>query len=106
MLFAEQIADNPWLLLSSMQVAAHGAHELCLMPRSALPYRIGLDILVEQLIGVEFRAIAWQQDQAQACPLPGHKLFHPAGLVHGVSVHDQIDRSVEIGRASCRERAE
>ena len=72
-------------------MATHGTYELRLVPRSALPYRIGLHILVEQLIRVEFRAIAWQQDQAQAVPLPGHKLFGQTGLVHGMSVHDEVD---------------
>ena len=73
--FTEQVLDNPWLLLSPMQMAAHDAHELRLVPGPTLSHRIGLDILVEQLIRVEFRAIAGQQDQSQVLPLLDHELF-------------------------------
>ena len=61
MFFLEQIADERGLFLAAVQMAAHGPDHFTLVGRADLALRIGLDILSEQLVRVEFGAIARQQ---------------------------------------------
>ena len=94
--FAEQVADHLGLFLSPMKMATHGGDHLRLVPGPTLSQRIGLHVLVEEFIGVEFRTIARQQNQPQARALSRHKLFHETGLVHRMPLHKQIDRAVGL----------
>ena len=64
MLLAEQVADDVGLLLPAVEMRAHSAEELGLVGRAALAQRVGLDILVEQLIRVDLRAVGWLNPQA------------------------------------------
>ena len=54
--FLEQIADDRGLLLPAVQVAAHGPDHFALVGRPALAQRIGLDVLIEQLVWIELGA--------------------------------------------------
>ena len=56
MFFLEQVLDKRRLLLAPMQMAAQGGHHLSSVGRSALAQGVGLDVLVEQLIGIKLRA--------------------------------------------------
>src|SRR3954465_14093412 len=65
MLFFKQVLDKRGLLLSPMQMATHGGDHLGSVSWSALAQGVGLDVLVEQFIGVKLWAVAGQDDQAQ-----------------------------------------
>src|SRR3954451_7391006 len=58
MLFLKQVLDKCRLLLAPMQMAAHGGDHLGSVGWSALAHGVGLDVLVEQFIGVKLWAIA------------------------------------------------
>ena len=75
MFFEEQVSDHSGLLLTTMQMAAHGGDHLGLVGRSALAQGIGLYILIEQLVRVQFRAVAGQADQAKAIRIVLHEAF-------------------------------
>jgi hypothetical protein len=64
MLFLKEVLDKRRLLLAPMQMAAHGGDHLDSVGWSALAQGVGLDVLVEQFIGVKLWAIAGQDDQA------------------------------------------
>ena len=66
MLFLEQIPNDLRLLLAAMEMAAQAGDHLRLVGRSTLAQGVGLDVLVEQLVGVQFGAVAGQPDQAQS----------------------------------------
>ena len=64
---------------------------------------VGLDVLPDPLVGVEFRGVAGQQDQPQP-PVGGRdELLDGAGAVGGVAVDDEEDRPIGIA-AVCRSR--
>ena len=65
MLFLKEILYHLGLTLPSTQVAANTRHHLGPVVRAAFSKAIGLHVLVEQFIGVEFRAVSRQADQAQ-----------------------------------------
>lgn len=96
MFFLEQIADDRGLLLPAVQVAAHGLDHFALVGRAALAQRIGLDILIEQLVRVELGAIARQQYQAQLRRVGLHKALDDARLVNRMAVHDQTDLARDL----------
>src|SRR5258706_2260328 len=52
MRFAEQVANDVRLLLPTVKMRSHSADELGLVGRTALAQRVGIDILVEQLVGL------------------------------------------------------
>ena len=58
MLFFKQVLDKRRLLLAPMQMAAHGGDHFGSVGWSALAQGVGLDVLVEQLIGVKLGAVA------------------------------------------------
>ena len=73
MLFEGQVFDHSGLLLATMQMPAHGGDHLGLVGRPALTQGIGLHILIEQLVRVQFGAVAGQADQAQALRIVHHE---------------------------------
>ena len=66
MLFLKQVLDKRRLLLAPMQMAADGGDHLGSVGWPALAQGVGLDVLVEQFIGVKLWAVAGQDDQAQS----------------------------------------
>ena len=84
------------MLLAPVQMAAHDGHEFGSGGRPALAESVRLDVLVQQFIGVEFRAVAGHPNQSQSCRVGGDKARGFPGLVHGMPVHNQIDLSRDL----------
>ena len=78
MLFLEQVLDKRRLLLAPMQMAADGGDHLGSVGWPALAHGVGLDVLVEQFIGVKLWAVAGQDDQAQSFRVGSHKALGKA----------------------------
>ena len=89
MFFLEQVLDKRRLLLAPMQMAADGGDHLGSVGWPALAQGVGLDVLVEQLIGVKLWAVAGQDDQAQSFRVGSHKALGKAGAMHRMPVHNQ-----------------
>ena len=51
MLFAEQVSDHARLLLPTVQMATDSRHHLDFGGWTALAQCVGLDVLIEQLVG-------------------------------------------------------
>src|SRR5881392_247821 len=62
MLFLKQVLDKRRLLLAPMQMATDGGDHLGSVGWPALAQGVGLDVLVEQFIGVKLWAVAGQDD--------------------------------------------
>jgi hypothetical protein len=60
-------------------MAAHDGHEFSPVSRPALAGAIGLNVLVEQLIGVQFRTVARHPDEPQALRVLSHQMPNVAG---------------------------
>ena len=90
MLFLKQVLDKRRLLLAPMQMAADGGDHLGSVGWPALAQGVGLDVLVEQFIGVELWAVAGQDDQAQSFRVGSHKALGKTGAMHRMAVHNQI----------------
>src|SRR5882762_152741 len=103
MLFEEQVSDYPGLLLATMQMAAHGGDHLDLVGRSALAQGIGLHILIEQLVRVQFGAVAGQADQAKTIRVVRHEAFGGERAMHWMAVHDQIELALDLSEQALHE---
>lgn len=71
------------------------------------PDRVGLDVLVEEFIGVEFRTVAVQEEQPHLVPMAPHPALHPRCHMYGMLVDDQKDRAPRMANqapltSSCR----
>lgn len=69
----EQIANEMWLLLSAIEVTAHGGHHLGAIAGSALALGVRFDVLVEELIGIQLGTIARHLNQSDAAGVRGDK---------------------------------
>lgn len=96
MLFLKQVADHMRLLLSAVEMTTHTGHHLRLVGRSALAQGIGLDVLIEQLVRVQLRAVARQPDQTQAFGICGDKRPRGCRPMHRVSIDDQADPARDL----------
>ena len=98
MLFEEQVSDHSGLLLATRQMAARGGDYLGLIGRSALAQGSGLRILIEQLVRVQFGAVAGQADQANAIRVVLHEAFGGDRAMHGMTVYAAPASAVSLPR--------
>jgi len=63
---------------------------------SAFAEPVGLDILVQQLIGIQFRTVPRHPNEPQPRGVDGGKARGGSGSVHRMPVHDQIDPAVHL----------
>src|SRR5271155_4861663 len=75
--------------LRDAQVGAHVAHQLVRRCRAGATERVGFHILVEQFIGIQFRAVRRQAEDADLFRVRGQPALHGARLVHRVAIHDE-----------------
>lgn len=90
MLFLKLILDDARLLLPAIEVTPHRAHHRGAIPWATLPEGVGLDVLVEQLIGIQFGAVARQLNQSKPCRMRRDECLDEARPVHRMPVDDQI----------------
>jgi hypothetical protein len=96
MLFTKRVGDHLRLLLTPIQMAAHGGHEFGSVGRSTLAEPVCLDFLAQQLIGIQFRAVARHPHEPQPRGVYGGKARGGSGSVHQMPVHDQMDSAVYL----------
>ena len=85
-------------------MAAHDGHEFGSVGRTTLAEPVRLDVLVQQFIGVQFRAVARHPNQPQPRRVAGCKACGCSGLVHRMPVHDQRDRAGDLFEQPLHER--
>ena len=96
MLFLEQVPNDMRLLLAAMEMAAQAGNHLRLVGWPTLAQGVGLDVLVEQFVRVQFRAVAGQPDQAQSLGVFSDELLCRRRPMHRVSIHDQVELAVDL----------
>ena len=96
MFFLKQIPDDMRLLLTTMKMTAQAGDYLRFVGRSALAQGVGLGILIEQFIRVQFRAVAGQPNQAQAFDIFSDEQLRRCRPMHRVSIDDQVDLAVDL----------
>ena len=55
-----------------------------------------LDVLPHPLVGIELRRVRWEVEELETSLGRGDKLLGLAGLVGGMSVDDQVDRTLHV----------
>ena len=77
--------------LGAPQVTPHVLHHLYLVARTPPPHRVGLDILIEQLVWVEIRAVAPKEKEVNLPPVACQPSLHTPGHMHWMLVDDEKD---------------
>ena len=83
---------GPYLLgaaLGAPQVTPHVSHHVHFVARTPPSHRVGLDILIEQLVWVEIRAVARQKKEANLLPVACQPSLHTPGHMHWMLVDDE-----------------
>jgi hypothetical protein len=83
---------SPCLLGSALgapQVTPHVSHHLPLVVRTPPPCRVGLDILIEQFVWVEIRAVARQKKETNLLPVACQPSLHAPGHMHRMLADDE-----------------
>jgi len=104
MFLTKQVNDHLQLLLAPIQMAAHDGHEFGTVGRLALAEPVGLDVLIQQFIGVQFRAVARYLNQSQSRRVLGRHARGGSGFVHRIPVHDEIDLAGNLFEQPLHER--
>jgi len=71
--------------LSAPQVAPEITHHLPLITRAPSTQGVGLDILIEQLIGVEIGAVPGEEIEVNLLTMLSHPSIHALGPVPGIT---------------------
>src|SRR5450755_1582872 len=106
MLLLEEITYDLRLALPAAQVSANTCHHLGAIAGAAFAQAVGLDVLVQQLVGVEFRAITRQADQAQARLVGADERFGNDGAMDRVTVDNQIQLATGLAEQALHEADE
>jgi hypothetical protein len=91
MLFVEVVSDNIWPLLSASQLAAHVRDHLGLVRGPASVKCVVLDVIVEQLVGVELGAVVGKVKELNLLNMLGSLNLNQIGPVDGMPVDDHED---------------
>jgi len=86
MFLLKEITDDLRLSLAPIQMAAHAGHHLAAVCRTGFAQGVGFDILIEQLVGIQFRTVAWHADQTQLLGVRLDELLGQERSVYGKSV--------------------
>ena len=90
MRFIEEVGEDRGLLLASVQPFACRSFQRVAVTWSHLAYGT-LDVPVEQLIGIQIRCIARQEEQLRCARRSPEPMLYQLGSVRWVPVHDQKD---------------
>ncbi|MFN8860521.1 MAG: hypothetical protein ACK5ZR_09430 [Gemmatimonadaceae bacterium] len=71
MTFLEEVANDVGLLLSPMELPADRGQHVGASLWATLPQGVGIDVLVEQFIGMEFRTVPRELNQADLVGVGG-----------------------------------
>lgn len=91
MLFLKRMSNDMRPPLTAVEMAAQAGNHFSLVGRPTHPQNVGLDVLVEELVGVQFGAVAGQPNQAQRPGAISDELLRRRRPMHRVSIHDQIE---------------
>src|SRR3990172_11303252 len=84
------------LALGTPQVPSHVAHHLRLVARTPSPNGVCFDVLIEQLVGIEIRAVAGQEEEAKLPLVAGHPVCDATGRMHGMLIDDENDSAARM----------
>src|ERR671919_413114 len=87
----KEAPDHVLALLGAPKVAAQVPHHLPLGAGPPATRGVGLDILIQELPRVQFRAVGRQVDQPNLCLVALHPRPHFSGDMHWMAVHNQIN---------------
>ena len=96
MLFLKVSFYQVRLALSVSQIASNVLNQFNFISRALPAHRITFDILIDHLVRVKLRAVAWQRDQLYFACLLTHPGFDSIASMHGMSVDDQEDRAIDL----------
>ena len=103
MLFAEQVSDHARLLLPTVQMATDSRHHLDFGGWTALAQCVGLDVLIEQLVGVQLGTVARQADQSKTMRVVGHEASGDGRPVYWMTIDDQIELALGLPQQALHE---
>ena len=87
----EIVGDDVRFALAAPKVAPDLAHQLRLVAGALPAQGIALDILVQQFIRVELRAVTGEKNQANPRFIFLDPVLHPEGAMHRMTVNNEID---------------
>lgn len=106
MLFREVIANDLRFTPAPAQIATYVLEEFGVVAWSASTQGVALDVLVQQLVGLELRAVAGQEEQPDSASLRVEPNPHGVGAVRRVLVDDHVAWSANLAFEALEELQE
>src|SRR5437899_13044975 len=89
MTFAKVVLHQLRSALGNAQIGADVAHQLLLVDGADAAERVGFHVLVQQFIGIQFRAVGRKPEELDARRVLCQPATHRRRLVHGVAIQNQ-----------------
>ncbi len=83
------VLDLAGLSLRTPEIVPNVFYKFFFVSWALSPYRIGLDILVEQFIRVEFRTVSWQEKEADLLLVARDPTICSGRHMHRMLIHNQ-----------------
>jgi len=99
----EVVLDDARLPLRASEVGANGVRHLPEIPGTLAPHRVGLDVLIQKLVGVEIGAVPWEPEDADAISSLREPSLDVPRPVHGMTINDQEDRTLRVAQQTLEE---
>lgn len=90
--------------LGTPQVTSHVSHHLRFVARTPPPNGVRLDVLIEQLVWIEIRAVAGQENEANLPPMACHPVLDATGRMDWMLVDDEKDFAASMPDQPLQER--
>ena len=91
MVFPEIGSHGARVPLSNSQIRTNISDQLLLIPGTNATERLGLNVLIEQLLRIQIRTVGQQPEQSHLGSVPLQPATHGARLVHRMLVGNQVD---------------
>ena len=84
-------------------MAADGGDHFNFVGGTAFAQRIGFDVLIEQLVRVQFWTVARQLNPTQTLGMGGYEVLDRAGAMHRMTVNNQVELAFGLAEQSLQE---
>ena len=102
----EVVLDQLGIRPAAFEIATHGPHELRAVVGASSPHGVGLDVLVDHLVGVQLRTVSGHEEQPHLSGALFHPLAHSLAAMNRVTIHNEEDLAFSLFGQSPQEAQE
>src|SRR3990167_8279859 len=96
LVFMEVVSHFPWLTMCAPEEVPHISYELHFVSGALAPNRVGFNILVQEFVRVQFRAVSRKEEKANLPAMPVRPACYGGRDMHGVTIYNEEGFSLAV----------